>query len=125
MDNKEKIEFVNNILKQKNVTFLDFKIRISEIKDIETGYTLIYTIVHYGLENDKRLTKHNLTGFTSVNVSKLTEEEVIKATYIAILQKLRHEAAELFKVNGEDVFNEHFPRNNYGADFPMIESIIG
>ena len=55
----------------------------------------------------------------------LEPDTIITATYIAILQKLRHEAAELYKVNGKDIFNEHHSVNNRGRGFPMIEGIIG
>lgn len=119
------VKELNTILETNQVSFLDFTIKISDVKVIDSGYRLIYTIVHYGLENDKRLTKHNLTGVTIVNVINLEPDTIIKATYVAILQKLRHEAAELFKVNGVDIFNEHYPVNNNGEGFPMVESIIG
>lgn len=122
---KATVELLNEIIKTRKIEFLDFKIRITSVKSIDEAYELTYNIVHYGLENDKRETRHNLTGITCVNISSFTQDEVIRATYIAILQKLRHEAAELFKVDGEDIFNEHFSKNKSGAEFSMIQAIIG
>lgn len=119
------VELINEVIKVRKIEFIDFEITVTDVKSIEKGYRLNYCIVHHGLENNKRETKHKLTGFTFVDIKSFTQDEIIKATYIAILQKLRHEAAELYKVDGKDIFNEHYSKNNPESRHPMIKAIVG
>jgi len=109
------------------VKFLDFRFHLSSCRPkgltLEEGFTLVFHIIHYGFDSDKRQTKHNLTAITSVDILTINEDTVKKATYVALLQKLRHEASEIFQYEDSFPFHEHTDPA-MGAGFPMIEEII-
>lgn len=75
----------------------------------DAPYFLRPIIRHYGGDNDNAHTdeKSWQTFYGYVPITEWSENAVAKAVFVALVQKLRHEASETFKFDGGRPFHEH------------------
>src|ERR1700741_1076626 len=131
----------------RNVKFLGFDFTIEPLRDHPLNpQELTIHVRHAGFDNDRRpelgrkysdrmfsTDPHDLemdrdttviTFMGKIKVNEVTEQEIVQAGYRCVLEKIRHEASELFMYNGKAVYNEHLGPGLADINFPMIGSIV-
>lgn len=99
----------------KSIKFLDYIIQIGE----QPHY--LYITMKAPDTNDRR-NVIELTHFRRISPACLHNPEIfIRAVYDEVVNVLRHEAAELFKVDGVAIFDEH---KNAQQKFDELNGVI-
>jgi hypothetical protein len=109
------------------VKFLDFQIdvEVSHIMKtvLDPSAELTFHIRHWGPNNETRRGRSLMTFISVQRVCPVDEGEILASCYRAFMEKLRHEASEIFEYDGKRVFNEHFGPD-MTARFPMISEMV-
>lgn len=106
------------------VKYLDFKFhydslsyptdkQVEEIKAGSYNHYLRVNILHYGKDTDgiRGDDCSWLTYCGYVELTEWSEQAILKAIFITLIQKLRHEASETFKFDDIFPFHEHRTEN--------------
>lgn len=115
MFSKEQIEELLS-----RIEFLNFRFQLDFISEDK----IHLRIISYMPDNNDRSKKCDMTSFHHIMVENTKSEvNLLRSIYNAILEKMRHEASEIFKFGGEDIFNEHYDINDERRT-NIIRSII-
>lgn len=87
--------------------------QVERIKAGTYQHKLRVNIRHFGEDTDpgKAGNKSWLTYCGIVTISEWNEETIVRAIYITLIQKLRHEASETFMYKDKTLFHEHRTEN--------------
>lgn len=112
----------------QKVSFMNFRFDLCDVKvDLKNNhYSMLVHIVHTGRDNDERGSDntHPLTFMKHIEFHRaFGEQELVQTVYRCVLEKLRHEASELFMYKGVAVYHEHSDQLN-GAEFNMLGKMI-
>ncbi len=106
------------------VKYLDFKFsydslsfptdkQVRAIHDGSYQHKLRVNIQHYGKDTDGNRGDNCswLTYCGYIELTEWSEQAILKAIFITLIQKLRHEASETFKFDDKFPFHEHRTEN--------------
>jgi len=84
--------------------FLNFKFELHLI----THSHVHIAVTAYMCDNDNRAVKGNMTSYHRIELKNTANQLLfLKSLLNCIVEKMRHEASELFKFNGKAILNEH------------------
>lgn len=102
------------------IKFLNFKFEVDCI--LPEG--VIIRLISYTPDNNNREVKSEMTSFHHISIEKTLDHAIfVKAIFDATLEKMRHEASELFFFSGKTIFNEHYSLTKEQR-LEMIRTII-
>ncbi len=89
----------------EKISFLDWKFKIEPVSGFQNvDISIIHNVPNTKTPQRERI---KLTFTRNIDIRRLDEVEFVREVYNCILKRLRHESAELFKVNDEHPFDEH------------------
>lgn len=106
------------------IKYLDFEFALDSIStpsdeqvariSSENPYKLRTVISHMAADTDDGASdeKRRITFFGYADINKWSEVAVARAVFVTLMQKLRHEASETFKLGNDKPFHEHRTTEN-------------